>query len=61
MKKLIILFIIMMVLVVGCKSYAQPTENQQPTQNPAIGSGCGVAENENSETKIKYVEVVAGL
>ena len=61
MKKLIILFLILSILVIGCskdQNYSQPT---QP-QSPAIGGGCGVMpENENQETKIKYVEVEAGL
>ena len=61
MKKLIILFLILSILIVGCKSYNQPVEKSQPTQNPAVGGGCGVAENENEQTKIKYWGVESGL
>ena len=47
------------ILIVGCKNYNQSTDRQPtpPPLNPAIGGGCGVAENENEQTKIKYIEV----
>ena len=63
MKKLIILFLILSILIVGCKSYTQSADRQptQPPPNPAVGGGCGVAENENQNTKIKYVGVEAAL
>lgn len=59
MKRLIILFLILGILIVGCKNYNQSTDRQPtpPPLNPAIGGGCGVAENENEQTKIKYIEV----
>lgn len=61
MKKLIILFLILSILVVGCKSYTQTDVVPSKTaQNPAIG-GCGVIESENQETKIKYVGVESAL
>lgn len=57
MKKLIILFLILGILVVGCSN--SQTYTKQPTQpppSPAIGGGCGVVGNEE-QTKIKYVGV----
>ena len=61
MKKLIILFLILGILLIGCKSYTQ-TSNLPSSQNsPAIGSGCSVSEAENQETKIKYVGVEVAL
>ena len=63
MKKLIILFLVLSILVIGCKNYTQSADRQptQPPQNPAVGGGCGVSEAENQETKVKYIEVEAGL
>ena len=61
MKKLIILFLILSILVIGCSS--NQAYEKQPTQypSPVVGGGCGVSEVENSTTKIKYVGVEAGL
>ena len=62
MKKLIILFLILGILLLGCKSYTQSSNNLPSSQNsPAIGGGCQVIENEDKETKVKYVNVQAGL
>ena len=60
MKKLIILFLILGILIIGCSNRDY---RQQPNpQPPAIGGGCSVTtENENEQTKIKYVGVEAGL
>ena len=61
MNKLIILFLILGILVIGCSK--DQTYAQQPTQpsSPSIQGGCSVSENENQETKVKYVGVEAGL
>ena len=62
MKKLIILFLILSILVMGCSTnqdYGQSSP-QQP-QSESVGGGCGVAESENQETKIKNVGVEVGL
>lgn len=60
MNKLIILFLILSILIVGCSK--NQTYAQQPTQppSPAVG-GCSVSESDEQETKIKYVGVEEGL
>ena len=56
MKKLIILFLILSILLLGCKSYTQDNKSPSTAQNPSIGGGCGVSESENQEKKIDAIE-----
>jgi len=61
MKKLIILFLILGILIIGCSK--DQTYTQQPIQQPSPSTqgGCSVSENENQESKVKYVGVQVGL
>ena len=57
MKKIIVLFLILSILIVGCKSYSQPADKPQPIRpqpspNPAVGGECGVIESKNQETSV---------
>ena len=63
MEKIIILFLILSILIVGCyKNQAYARQPTQPPPSPSIeGSGCGVIESENQETKVKYITIQAGL
>lgn len=61
MKKLIILFLILSILIVGCsnnQTYERKT-SQQPS--PSVGGGCSVSEADEQETKIRYTQVQASL
>lgn len=60
MDKKLILFLILSILIIGCKSYDNP-QPSQPTQNPAIGSGCGITENDDSEAKLIKVPIARAL
>ena len=60
MKKIIILFLILSILLLGCKSYTKTNDSLARPNSPAIGGGCGVIENQE-ETKIKYISIQAGL
>ena len=61
MKKLIALFLILSILVIGCSKNQNYRQEPNP-QSPAIGGGCSVTtESENQEMQIKYIRVNAGL
>ena len=61
MKKLIILFLILSILVMGSTNQDYGQSSPQQPQSESVGGGCGVAESENQETKIKNVGVEVGL
>ena len=63
MKKIIILFLIFNILILGCsKNQAYARQPTQPPPSPAIeGGGCGVIGSENQETKVKYIIIQVGL
>lgn len=62
MKKLIILFLILSILIIGCSN--SKTYAQKPSQppSPIVGSGCSASETDEEElAKIKYVKIQSGF
>lgn len=57
MKKLIILFLILSILIISCsKNQDYDRQPIQPPSNP-VGGGCSVSETDEQETKVKYVKI----
>ena len=64
-KKLIIFLIISSIFIIGasCSDSYNRESSEQPIQpnQEAVGSGCGVAGYENSDTEIKYVQIAGAF
>ena len=61
MKKLIIIFLILGILIMGCSKNQDYIPQSSPSPSPAVGGGCQVIENENQETEVRYIRVEVGL
>ena len=53
MKKIITLMVIVMIFIVGCSQSNERTIQSQPTQQPAVGGGCGVAPSQDNGNVIR--------